>query len=161
MFLVSFCGLLFFLHLLQILFLQFICLSSLSLSHCERYTICFLQVVFCRVLVIFSIANVDELESYIAYNETTSHQVQECLAMVTFECQRLSWLPWKPIVRWRIETITTMKKSTHYKKCLFKLNKMIMKTNRVYWQKIDTIERSGCLSSIPCWKWQVYIRNSE
>jgi hypothetical protein len=64
--LVSFCGSLFFLHLLQILFLQFTCLSSLNLSHWERCTICFLQVVFCKVLVIFSIANVDELESYIA-----------------------------------------------------------------------------------------------
>jgi hypothetical protein len=85
MFLVSFCGLLFFLHLLQILFLQFICLSSLSLSHCERCTICFLQVVFCKVLVISSIANVDELESYIAQSETTLCQVQECLATITFE----------------------------------------------------------------------------
>ncbi len=56
----------FVIHLLQILFLQFICLSSLSLSHCERCIICFLQVVFCRVLVIFFVANVDELENYIA-----------------------------------------------------------------------------------------------
>jgi hypothetical protein len=61
----KFCGLVFFLHLLQILFLQFICLSSLNLSHCERCTIYFLQVFFCKVLVIFSIASVDELESYI------------------------------------------------------------------------------------------------
>jgi hypothetical protein len=38
-------------------------------------------------LVIFSIANVDELEIYIAQSETTLCQAQKCLAMVTFEKQ--------------------------------------------------------------------------
>jgi hypothetical protein len=47
----------------------------------------FLQFVFCRVLVIFSVANVDELESHIAHSKTTLRQVQECFAMVTFEKQ--------------------------------------------------------------------------
>jgi hypothetical protein len=87
MFLVSFCGLLFFLHLLQILFMQFICLSSLSLSHCERCTILFFQVVFFRVLVISFVANVDELESYNVENDTTLRQAPECMGMVTFEKQ--------------------------------------------------------------------------
>jgi hypothetical protein len=50
--------------------------------------------------------------------------------------KRLSWLPWKPTVKWRIEIITTMKKNKHYRKCLFKLfklNKRIVKINKVYW----------------------------
>jgi hypothetical protein len=87
MFLVSFCGLLFLLHLLQILILQFVCLSSLNLSHCERCIIYFFQVLFCRVLVISFVANVDELETYITANETTLCQAQECLGIVTFEKQ--------------------------------------------------------------------------
>jgi len=46
---------------------------------------CFLQVAFCKVLVFFFVANVDELESYIAQRETTLCQIQNCLAMETFE----------------------------------------------------------------------------
>jgi hypothetical protein len=75
---------------------------------------------------------VDELESYIAQRKITLHQAQECLAMVIFEKHEAFMAAMKPILSWRIETITTMEKSRHYKKCLFKLNKRIVRINRVY-----------------------------
>jgi hypothetical protein len=39
-------------------------------------------------LVVFSIADVDELERYIAYSEITLYQAQECLEMIIFEKQK-------------------------------------------------------------------------
>jgi len=55
-----------------------------------------------------------------------------------FKSKGFSWLPWKLTIKWRIKTITTMKKSRHYKKMQVQVEQEDVRINRVYWQKIDT-----------------------
>ncbi len=74
----------------------------------------------------------DELKSYIAQRETTLHQVQECLTMVTFEKQEAFMAAMKAGSQMEDQNNHTMKKNTRYKKCLFKLNKRIVIINRIY-----------------------------
>jgi hypothetical protein len=92
-----------------------------------------------RVLVISFVANVDELESYIAKNETTLRQAPEYMGMVTYEKQEAFMAAMKTYSQMEDQNNHHHEKEQALQKnCLFKLNKKIMKINKVYLQKIDT-----------------------